>query len=134
MNTIIAKLNELSDVQAALDVARVDYEARRAEILKTVQAELDALSAEFQPLLDVAQERGAALTAEIKQEVLQHGSSVKGAHLQAVYARGRVTWDNKGLDRFAVEHPEVLRFRKQGQPSVALRTTDATGRASETED
>jgi hypothetical protein len=37
MDTIIAKLNELSDVQAALAIARFDYETKRAEILKQGQ-------------------------------------------------------------------------------------------------
>ena len=134
MHTIVAKLNELSDVQSALAVARVDYEAQRAEILKTVQAELDALAAEFQPLIDVSEERIAALSEEIKQEVTRHGASVKGAHLHAVYSKGRVTWDNTGLDRYAVEHPEVVSFRKQGQPTVSLRSTDPKERVSHPED
>ena len=133
MNTIIAKLNELSDVRAALDATRLDYEAKRAEILKTVQAELDALTAEYQPLFDTSAERIATLTDEIKREVLNHGASVKGAHLQAVYSRGRVTWDTKGLDRYAVEHPEVMGFRKQGQPTVSLRSADAKERVSDSE-
>jgi hypothetical protein len=124
MDTIIAKLNELSDVQSALAIARLDYEAKRAEILRTVQAELDALTAEYQPLIDVSEERITALSREIKQEVTRHGASVKGAHLHAVYARGRVTWDTRGLDRYAVEHPEVMHFRKQGQPTVSLRSVD----------
>jgi phage host-nuclease inhibitor protein Gam len=134
MDTIIAKLNELSDVQAALAVARVDYGAKRTEILNTVQAELDALAAEIQPLIDVSEERIAALSEEIKQEVTLHGASVKGAHLHAVYSKGRVTWDNKGLDRYAVEHPEMMRFRRQGQPTVSLRSTDPKERVSSLED
>ncbi len=44
-----------------------------------------------------------------------------GVHLHAVFSQGRVTWDTKGLDRFALSHPEVVKFRKQGTPSVALR-------------
>ncbi len=121
MQAIIAKLNELSDIQAAADATRLDYEAKRAEIMKTVQAELDALEAEYQPLFDTSAERIVALEAEIRQDVLTFGKSVKGAHLHAVFSQGRVTWDTKGLDRFALSHPEVVRFRKQGAPSVALR-------------
>jgi hypothetical protein len=134
MDTIIAKLNELSDVQSALAVARLDYEARRTEMLKAVQTELDALAAEYQPLFDVSEERIAALSEAIKQEVTHHGASVKGAYLYAVYSRGRVTWDTKGLDRYAAEHPEVMRFRKQGHPTVSLRSTDLKERVSGPED
>jgi hypothetical protein len=134
MDTIIAKLNELSDVQAALDATRMDYEAKRTEILKTVQAELDALTAEVQPLFDTSAERIATLAEEIKREVLDHGTSVKGAHLQAVYSRGRVSWDTRGLDRYAVEHPEVIRFRKQGEPAVSLRMVNPKERVPNNED
>lgn len=126
MSDIVAKLNELSEIQAAADVARVDYETKRAEILRTVQAELDALAAEFEPLFEASRERCATLTEEIRQAVVQAGISVKGAHLHAVYTKGRVTWDTKGLDKFAVSHPEVMAYRKQGEPSVALRNVKDT--------
>ncbi|MFN8596292.1 MAG: hypothetical protein U0559_08935 [Anaerolineae bacterium] len=121
MSDIISKLNELSDIQSAVDVARVDYEAKRAEIMRTVQAELEALEAEYQPLFDASTERIATLAEEIKQAVMSAGASVKGAHLHAVYSKGRVTWDTKGLDKFAVSHPEVTQYRKQGEPTVSLR-------------
>ena len=121
MSDIVAKLNELSEIQSAVDVARVDYEAKRAEILRSIQAELDALDAEFDPLFEASRERCAVLTEEIKQAVVQNGASIKGAHLHAVYTKGRITWDTKGLDKFAVAHPEVMVYRKQGEPSVALR-------------
>ncbi|CAG0937355.1 hypothetical protein TFLX_06280 [Thermoflexales bacterium] len=134
MDKIIAELNQLSDIQAALDVARLDYEAKRAEILKAVQAELDALEIEYQPLFDASAERIAVLTEEIKREVTYHGSSVKGAQLHAVYAKGRVTWDTQELDRYAAAHPEVVRFRKQGVPTVSLRLIRPKERGSSHED
>ncbi len=43
---ITAKLDELAEIKAATEVTRLDYEAKRAEILKAVQAELDALDVE----------------------------------------------------------------------------------------
>jgi hypothetical protein len=122
MSDIVAKLNELSEIQAAVDVARVDYETKRAEIMRTVLAELDALEAEYEPLFEASRSRVATLTEEIKQAVVHAGASVKGAHLYAVYSKGRVTWDTRGLDKFALAHPEVTQYRKQGEPSVSLRT------------
>ncbi len=118
---IAGKLNRLADLQAAVDLTRMDYEAKRAAILKTVQTELDALEAEYDPLLEAAQRNAAALEAEIKNDVLLGGESVVTDVYQALYVKGRVTWDTDGIDRYAVAHPEVLKFRKQGNPSVALR-------------
>lgn len=118
---IAAKLDELAEIKAATEVTRLDYEAKRAEILKAVQAELEALDVEYKPLMDASAERVAALEAEIKQDVLRHGQSVKGGKLHAVFYHGRVSWDTKSLDKYADTHPEVLEFRKEGEPGVQLR-------------
>ena len=99
----------------------MDYEARREEILKAVKAELDGLAAEYEPLLESAQDRAAALETEVKQATIEFGGSVKSNKLQAVYARGRISWDNKGLEGYAGDHPDILTFRKEGDPSVSLR-------------
>lgn len=119
---IAGKLHRLADLRAAVDLTHMDYDARRSEILKKVQAELDVLEAEYQPLLDAAQDNAAALEAEIKNDVLLSGQSVLTDVYQAVYVKGRVTWDNDGINSYARTHPEVLKFRREGQPSVTLRT------------
>lgn len=118
---IASKLEELAEVRAAIQITQIDYEAKREEILKTIQAELEALAAEYDPLLASANDRATVLEAEIKSDVITHGLTVKASSLQAVYARGRISWDNKGLDNFAADHPEILKFRKMGEPSVSLR-------------
>lgn len=121
-NDIRARLDELAEVRNAAEVTRLDYEAKRAEILRSVQAELDALEAEYEPLLESARARAEALEAEVREAVLRYGATVKGSAYQAVYVQGRVTWDNQKLDRYAQEHPEILAYRREGRPSVSLRT------------
>ncbi len=121
MDHIAARLDELSEVQTAVEVTRLDLEAKRAEILKSVQAELEALEEEFAPLLATAEARIEQLREEIKSEVLEHGASVRSGRLQAVYSRGRTTWDTRALEAYAEAHPEVNEFRREGAPSVSLR-------------
>ncbi len=41
--------------------------------------------------------------------------------MKATYYRSRVTFDNKGLQEFAATHPEIERFKKVGNPTVALK-------------
>jgi hypothetical protein len=123
MDPIAARLEELTELQAAADLTRQDLDAKRAEILRSVQAELDALDAEYGPLLAAAEARIEALKEEIKDEVLEHGASVRGGRFQAVFSRGRITWDTHGLEAYAEEHPEVNDFRREGAPSVSLRQT-----------
>lgn len=123
---VAEKLERLSTLRNAIGFTRLDYETRQKAIRKQIQAELDALEAEYQPVLDAAQENIAALENEIKTDVLLYGESVSGGMYRAVYTQGRVSWDNDGMASYALSHPDVLQFRKQGQPSVALRITDKT--------
>jgi hypothetical protein len=121
---VAAKLERLSSLRGAADLARLDYESKRAKILKQVQAELDALDLEYKPVLEATEENIAALENEIKTEVLLYGESVSGGMYRASYTQGRVSWDNEGMTKYATVHPDVLQFRKQGQPIVSLRVVN----------
>jgi hypothetical protein len=118
---VTEKLERFSNLRNATEFTRLDYETKRKEILKQIQPELDALDAEYKPVLEAAEENIAALENEIKTDVLLYGESVSGGMYRACYAQGRVSWDNDGMARYAGSHPDVLQFRKQGQPSVSLR-------------
>jgi hypothetical protein len=118
---VLQKLERLADLRAAADVARIDYESRRVEVMKKVQEELDAIEAEFLPALDAAEANASTLEAEIKNDVMLRGESLRGSAYQAVYTRGRVTWDAAAMNEYARDHPEVLPFRKESQPSVTIR-------------
>ena len=121
---VSAKLERLSNLRGAAEVARLDYETKRAEILKQIQSELDALDTEYKPVLEAAEENISVLENEIKTEVLLHGESVSGGMYRASYTQGRVSWDNEGMTKYATSHPDVLQFRKQGQPIVSLRVVN----------
>jgi hypothetical protein len=118
--------------------------AEKLKRLSTLYEERETLAAQKQTLIDqvltpeikkrlgeiddefAEKDKGAAanietLEGEIKQATLTHGETVKAAGLQAVWTKGRVTWDSKGLTTFSQSHPEVLQFRKEGEPSVSIR-------------
>jgi hypothetical protein len=118
---VAAKLERLTDLRGAADVARLDYDSKRAEILKKIQADLDALDSEYKPILEAAEENIAALENEIKTDVLLYGESISGGSYRASYTQGRVSWDNEGMAKYAAAHPDVIQFRKQGNPIVSLR-------------
>jgi hypothetical protein len=121
---VSAKLERLSNLRGAAEIARLDYESKRAEILRQVQAELDALDFEYKPILDATEENIAALENEIKTDVLLYGETISGGSYRASYTQGRISWDNEGMTKYAAAHPEVLQFRKQGQPIVSLRVVN----------
>lgn len=118
---VAEKLERLSNLRGAAEVARLNYESKRMEILKQVQPELDALDFEYKPVLEAAEENIARLENEIKTDVLLYGESIAGGMYRATYTQGRVSWDNVGITKYATSHPEVLQFRKQGSPVVSLR-------------
>jgi hypothetical protein len=73
-------------------------------------------------------EREAALKAEIAQReasikelVLLTRATATGTYLQAVIVAPRVTWDTKALQVYSALHPEILPYRKVGEPSVTIR-------------
>ncbi len=121
---ITEKLERLTNLRAAADLTRMDFEAKRLEILKQVQAELDALDAEYSLLFESAEENLTALESEIKNDVLMHGESVQAGSYRAAYVQGRVSWDNDGMNQYAETHPDILQFRKQGQPTVMIRSVE----------
>ena len=118
---VAGKLERLSSLRNAAEFTRLDYETKRTAILKQIQSELDVLDAEYKPVLERAEENLAALENEIKTDVLLYGESVSGGMYRACYTQGRVSWDNEGMAKYAILHPDVLQFRKQGQPIVSLR-------------
>jgi DNA-binding Lrp family transcriptional regulator len=121
---VAEKLERLSNLRNAIEFTRLDYETKRTNILKQIQSELDALDAEYQPALEAAGKNISALENEIKTEVLLYGESVSGGMYRASYTQGRVSWDNEGMTKYADLHPDVLQFRKQGQPIVSLRVVN----------
>ena len=118
---VASRLERLSNLRAAADVARLEYESKRSAILAMVQADLDALELEYNPLLEGAEDNIRELEGQIRADVLMHGESVSGGTYRAVYSKGRVSWDTGGMERYARQHPDVLQYRREGQPSVSLR-------------
>ena len=116
-------LNDLARCRTMLEDLAQQYETQRLAILASVQPTLDAAWQAYcdqqAPLLQAARE----LEEVIKRAALQQGASTKGKTLQAVYTRGKVTWNGKALQSYAVTHPEITKFSKVGEPSVSIRAT-----------
>jgi len=123
MSDLIAKIDALADARDRIMATRLEWEALRDRIMEPIKKELADLDAEFTPRLEAAQEQAATLENEVRADVLTAGASVKGSRLHVIWQKGRVSWDGKSLDGYAAAHPEVLRFRKEGEPSVSIRNS-----------
>lgn len=110
-------LDELANVRSRVEQIAA---AKQAFIDALLAGHADALDA-FDAQASQISARAAELESAVKAAVASGGKTVKGASLQAVWAAGRVSWDSKGLEGVAVVMPEILKFRKVGEPSVSIR-------------
>ena len=122
MLAIGQKLDQLAEVHRQLEALEGDKQKLIDQVLPPeVKARLEEIEAEFTQKAEAAQASIESLEGEIKAEVLSHGESVRGAAFQAVWNKGRQSWDSKGLAGYAEAHPDLLKFRKEGEPSVTIR-------------
>lgn len=118
------KLDLLAEFNSERDVAMLEKQRLLNEVYTAeIKARMAEIEVEFAGKTEAVNENIAALEAEIKQAVIAHRASVKGSVFHAVFAKGRVSWDAKSLDGYAIAHPELLSFRKEGDPSVSIRTS-----------
>ena len=118
----IDKLDQLAEFRSQKDSINLQQdEALKAAYPEELAKILDDIEAEFDGRLDTVSEKIATLEKEIKSDVLYFGETIKGTHLQAVWNKGRVSWNTKALDGYLVAHPELEKLRKQGKPSVTIR-------------
>jgi len=122
MKEIQEKLDQLGELKAQEDLLRIKKQELINDILtdeiKQQLAEIDEETApEFEAIADKIKE----LECEIKDEVLAHGESVKGNTYHAVWVKGRVKWNDKGLMQYLAMHPEIAYLREVGDPSVSIR-------------
>lgn len=120
---IYKALEQLSEMRAQAEVIRLHYEDLRKSIIPAeIQAQLDEIDAEQKTAADALSAGTSQLENEIKACILSIGATVKAGGLMAVWNKGRVSWDSKLLEGYAVAHPEILAARKEGDPSVTIRS------------
>jgi hypothetical protein len=120
---------QLDQVRAEGLAAQREYAFRRLDAMAPVQAALDEIEADMIPRMKLLAERMAAAELAVRQAVLAFGRSHYRGGIKATYSKPRVTFDNKGLQEYAVTHPDIERFKKVGNPTVALRYESASDKA-----
>ncbi len=115
------KLDKIAELQFAQGKREQEKQALIDSILtQEIKDKIAEIEAEF-TRTDNLTDTISILTNEVKQEVIALGETVKGASLMAVWSKGRVSWDTKALDGYITAHPELGKFRKEGEPSVSIR-------------
>jgi len=119
---IVEKLNRLSRLCSEWEILNLEkQEAVNKVIPPEVRDLIEKVEKDFQEKIKLLEDDITCLEEDIKVETVNCEASVKGMFLQAVFNKGIVSWNTKGLEQYAQSHPEVLDFRKQGNPFVSIR-------------
>ena len=94
---------------------------QKMQKLAIIKGEFKALKTTFDEETADIQDRIKEIEAEIETEIINRGESVKSEYIDAIYNKGRESWDGKILKGYAVAHPEILAARKIGNPTVSFR-------------
>ena len=81
-------------------------------------AKIEEIESEFADRSKGIEGEIASIKRDVAEKVIGFGATVRGSHWQAVWVKARVQWNDKGLREYAESHPELLTFRRQGQPTV----------------
>jgi len=105
-----ARLKLNAEVQAKTHQVYADVANRKAEI-----------EAEFAGSRQAVDENIEKLKSEIKAATKEIGYTVDGAHYQAIFVKGKKTWNAKRLDVYVERNPEIKSCYDVGDPSVTIR-------------
>ena len=100
-----------AEMQEAIDQA----------IPQEVKDRIEDIKAELQPNIDRLNETISLYEGRLKEYVIQVGETLKGEYHMVVPAKGRTTWNTKGLQGYAIAHPEIEVFKSVHDPSASIR-------------
>lgn len=117
---IIMNLNGLAKLRGVIESYQQELDELEDQAFLNCP-DLNVKRHELLQCLGIIVEKNTGLTKVIIEAVVGKGESVKGELLQAVFSKGRTTWDSKKLEGFALAHPELKELKKVGKPSVTFR-------------
>ena len=119
IKVLLDALSEMQSQRSVIDLRK--QEMIDSVLTPEIKQKVAEIEAEFSPQYPAVDENIARLTEQIKDAVLTEGATVSGEYLQAVWVKGRTSWDTKALEGYAAAHPEIMQFKAEGNPSVSIR-------------
>ena len=119
---IYGKIEKFSELGFAIDAVSQEKQALIDQVLTPeIKEKLAEIDAEFDPKAEDILQQKSMLEAEIKQEILEAGRTIKGTYHSFVWSKPSVSRDTKALYGYAAAHPEIQVFRSEGSASVSVR-------------
>lgn len=75
-----------------------------------------AFLAENKQLFDDIEER----KEQIRKEILARKTNADSPTLKITYRKGAIRWKTDWLEGYSIDHPDILKYRRQGEPSVSF--------------
>lgn len=117
------ELMELSELWCQRDLLNADIETKRKAIIAPVQAELDALAEETEPMLKSVNDKIEAAKAKAAPIILALGKTVKEFGVNAVYtpAESNDSYPKAAMKKLAETIPAVAAAKKPGVAEVNFK-------------
>ena len=97
--------------------AKIDELAQRMFDMKELERQFDEKhAAEIKAIND--------LQKEVKDAVVDLGRTMETLKMKVEFRRGSTRWDTKFLEGYVLNHPELLRYKLEGRPTVAFKLKD----------
>lgn len=112
----------INDTQVIKHLDRMAQLDARIAAINVLINEIPQVKAFIEEINDLNDKR--SMSAKRVEEYIKTitKGSIKGEYLQAVYSKGRSSWDTKSIEGYAASHPELLQFKKTGAPTVSFRS------------
>jgi len=115
-------LEKLTELQASIDLLKLDKADTLDKVIPPeIKAAMEAVNAEFDEKIEAANKRFSEIEQAVKVAVIDAGETIKGGAYQAVFNKGRVSWDSKQLEGLMIAFPRLAEARKEGNPYVSLK-------------
>jgi len=113
----LAALSELKEAQALVQDKQRKLIAKLLAENPKAQKKYDILQVQIESNAEMIEDA----TVDVKDAVLVLGETVKGERLQAVWSKGKTSWNTDQLLGFAKVHKKILEMRDLGDPSISIR-------------
>lgn len=117
---LLNRLGELETTREQID--KEETEAINALIPKEIRMKISGQKRVFSAKRNKVEKEIKDAQATAKTLTLKHGETVKGEGYQAVFVKGRTSWDNSKVEGYLLANEQDLdNYRSVGNPSISIR-------------
>jgi hypothetical protein len=110
--------DEINSTRLALNA---DIQAQTHQVYAAIAQRKGDIEAEFSGSRQAVDANIEKLKEEIRVATKEIGYTVEGAAYQAIFVKGKKTWNAKRLDAYVEHNPEIKSCYDVGDPSITIR-------------